>query len=226
MRPGRAAVALAAALMLAFSAMASAQQGPGASFALGEPSPILTLDQERLFEDSAFGQRVRADMEAAARALAVENRRLEEELSEEERALTERRAELAPEEFRELADEFDARVADIRSTQEAKNRALSEFRDSETQRFFSLVAPVLTAMVRERGAVALLDRRAIFIAADRIDVTDAAIARVDAEIGTGADSAAPILPDDPVQPEDPPDAPPSPAEGGPPLELPDPITSE
>ncbi len=225
MRMARAAVALAAAVSLLLAAVASAQPEADTTFPLGQPSPILTLDQERLFEDSAFGQRVRDEVEEAARALAAENRRLEEELSDEELALTERRAELAPEEFRELADAFDARVAEIRATQESKNRALSEFQEAETQRFFSLIAPILTAMVRERGAVALLDRRAIFIAADRIDVTDAAIARADAEIGTGADTAPPILPDEP-EPAEAPDAAPPPAEGGPPLELPDPITTE
>lgn len=224
MRMARPAVAIAAALSLLLAAMASAQ-GAGGAFPLGQPSPILMLDQEQLFEDSAFGQRVREDAEAAARSLAAENRRLEEELSEEERALTEQRAVLAPEEFRALADEFDARVAEIRSTQEAKNRALTEFQDSETQRFFNLVAPVLTEMVREMGAVALLDRRAIFVAADQIDVTDAAIARVDSRIGSGAESAPAILPGEPASLEPPETSPPA-AEGGPPLELPDPVTSE
>ncbi len=38
--------------------------------------------------------------------------------------------------------------------------------------------PVLSDLVRERGAVVVLDRRDVFLSADAIDITDEAIARL------------------------------------------------
>lgn len=150
-------------------------------------SPVLTLDEERMFTGSTFGQRVLADLTAAERALAAENRALEEELVEAERALTEQRPTTAPEVFRSLADAFDARVQRVRQMQDAKARDLARLRDTERQRFFEAAVPVLGELAREAGAVAILSNQAIVLAFDRIDITDAAIARLDATLGTGAE---------------------------------------
>jgi Skp family chaperone for outer membrane proteins len=153
-------------------------------------TPVLTLDQERLFAGSAFGRRVLGEIAAAEAALAAENRALEEALVAEERALTERRAETEPEAFRALADDFDARVQAIRRAQEAKARSLVLRLEAERQRFFEAAVPVLGQIAREAGAVAILSEQAIVLAFDRIDATDAAIARLDATLGAGAPPAA------------------------------------
>lgn len=231
---GKRGFALAAALAAAVAPAGLRAQLPDGPFPLGEQaepesprSPVLTLDQERLFEESAFGARVFDQLEAASRALAAENRRLEEQLSAEERALTEERPLLPPEEFRALADDFDQMVQRIRREQEAKSVALAQFRDAERQRFFELALPVLSQIVLEAGAVAVLDNRAIFLVAAPIDMTDEAIERIDEEIGAARDGAPDeLLPQIEPPPDDaPPPQPPEPAlppEGGPPLELPNP----
>ena len=43
----------------------------------------------------------------------------------------------------------------------------------------------------ENGAVAILDKNAIILSLSAIDVTEAAIARVDAALGDGSDPATP-----------------------------------
>lgn len=194
----------AIALVMGLLALSGAPQTVHAQgFSLGETAPVRTLDQERLFSESQFGQRVRRDVERASRELAAENERLQSELSAEEEDLARRRADLAPDEFRALADEFNARVERIRREQEAKARAISRMRESERQQFFEAALPVLTTLLRESGAVAILDSRAIFIAVDRIDITEQAIERLDEELGEG-ERATP----EPVTevPEDSPDA--------------------
>ncbi|MGG7644546.1 OmpH family outer membrane protein [Rhodovulum sp. YNF3179] len=152
-------------------------------------SPVLTLDQERFFAESAFGQRVRRELEEAASALAAENRRIESELSAEERDLTERRPDMDPEEFRELADAFDRKVVEIRQRQDQKARDLDARAEAERQRFFDAALPILLEIIREAGAVALLEDRAIILSADRIEITDRAIRRVNAQLGDGREAA-------------------------------------
>ena len=151
-------------------------------------SPILTLDQERLFNGSRVAERVSAEIERRTEDLAAENRRIEARLVAEELELTERRGALPAEEFRALADEFDARVQDIRNAQDAKARELQRLRDEERQNFLRQISPVLAEIVRERGAVAVLDRRSVFLSAESIDITEEAIARINAAFDQTAPS--------------------------------------
>ncbi len=175
---------------------------PWAAQAQDRPSsPILTIDQEALFERSAFGRRLQAELSAAAAALAAENRSYEAELAEEERQLTEKRATMEPAAFRELAAAFDAKVVEVRREQDQKGRDIARRPDEARQRFFRAVIPVLTEIVRERGAVAILDARAILISAETIDVTDEAVRRIDATLGDGSGVVAPDAPESPETPE-------------------------
>jgi len=59
-----------------------------------EPSPILTLDQDRLYLESAWGMRATALLEAEGGRVTAENERLMQLLSTEEAELTEQRATL------------------------------------------------------------------------------------------------------------------------------------
>lgn len=179
------------ALCLAIAVMglpALSQQPAGPALAPGAPvTGILTIDPERLFEETSFGQRVQRDIEARAATLSAENRRIEAELIAEERDLTERRADLPTDEFRELANAFDEKVKRIRAEQDAKAQVLQGFRDTERQRFFGQIGNELSKILVERRAVILLDRRNVVISAEAIDVTNDLIRRIDAAIGDGTE---------------------------------------
>ena len=201
---GRAAAAIAAVFWLC--APLQAQQLPTATIEV--PSQILTLDQDRLYAESAWGLRAAASIEAASQVLAVENRAIEATLTAEERSLTDRRATLTPEEFRALADAFDTRVVAIRQEQRRKERDLGALREAERQNFFAAALPSLGALLQDRQAVAILDSRAIFVAAEAIDVTDALIARLNADIGGGEPAVLRPSPDTPSPDTPNPDTPP------------------
>lgn len=150
-------------------------------------SPILTIESERLFTQSAFGQRVAREIEAESAVLSAENRRIEGELMEEERALTERRAEMEPDAFRLLADAFDEKVQDIRRTQDGKARVLNQKLEAERVTFLQSAAPVLERIMRDAGAAVILERGSVFLSLNATDVTDFAIGRIDAAIGDGSE---------------------------------------
>ncbi len=149
------------------------------------PQAVLTLDQERLFAGSRFGRRVLAAHDEARRALLAENRTLEAQLEAEERDLTARRPGLAPSEFRRLADAFDVRAEDIRARQGAKEQVLRQELGAEQQRFFAAARPVLEQLARDRGAAVIVVPQVILVAVAPIDITDAAIARLDEVLGDG-----------------------------------------
>jgi Skp family chaperone for outer membrane proteins len=145
-----------------------------------------------MFEESQWGRRALGEINADSAALAAENRRIEAELSAEEQDLADRRSTISAQEFRLLADAFDAKVVDIRRNQDTKLRDLNRLNDAERQAFFAAAAPILREyLLASEGAVAILDRRAILVASDAIDITDQAIALIDARVGAGERPAIP-----------------------------------
>jgi Skp family chaperone for outer membrane proteins len=143
------------------------------------------LDQDRLFAQSQFGQRVLAELRQLSAELTDENQSITSALMAEELALTEARATLSPEEFRARADDFDARVEAIRAEQEDKSRELQRRNEAEQLLFFETALPVLLAMMQDLGIEAILDARAVILGNDALDVTDLAIERLDAVLGAG-----------------------------------------
>lgn len=148
-------------------------------------SPVLIIDQDRLFSESRIGSAALLEIEDDARDLAAENRRIEAELLEEERALTEDRATLSVSEFTERANAFDDKVQRLRSEQDAKSRALARAREEARAAFLGDIGGVLSDIARERGAVVMLDRRQVFLSIDAIDVTDEAIERINTALTPG-----------------------------------------
>ena len=147
------------------------------------PSSVLTLDRDVLFQGSVYGQSLLSELEQESAALAAENRKIEAELVAEEGELTALRETLEPEEFRERAMAFDEKVVGLRNNQDEKTRQLLAKRDNLQQTFYQQVLPILGQITRELGAVAILDKRVVFLSAGQIDITQEAIERIDAQLG-------------------------------------------
>ncbi|MFK7835596.1 MAG: OmpH family outer membrane protein [Sulfitobacter sp.] len=178
---------LLALALTGWAGIGGAQQ-TGAGLGLGSViSPVLTIDSERLFLESAFGRRVAAEVEAQGAELQTENRQIETDLEAEEQQLTEVRATLTSEEFRTRANAFDEKVQRIRQAQAAKGRALNEKLDAEREVFLNAAAPVLERLMREADAAVILERRSVFVSASAIEITDDAIALLDETLGSGAE---------------------------------------
>lgn len=163
-----------------------AVSGPAAAQQLIQ-SPVLTIDPERFYLDSAFGRSVLAEIDRRSQTLATENKAIEVELEQEEQALKELRPTLAPDEFRALADAFDARVQSIRIERETEARAISQLLDDNRSEFLRAAEPVLEQIMRDLGAGVVLDVNIAYASANAIDITDRAIAGVNAVLPKNPD---------------------------------------
>ncbi len=152
---------------------------------------ILTVDQDRLFVESAFGRSSLDRERVASTALEAENAQIEAALIAEEQDLTNRRPALETAAFTVLADAFDQKVERIRAAQDAKARDLGRTREADRLIFRRAVVPVLDKLMQDRGAVAIIDVAFVIRSASAIDVTDAAIIRIDAALGP--DKIAPLV---------------------------------
>lgn len=141
--------------------------------------PFLVIEQDRLLTGSLYGQDIIARNEAEAQALREESQQLDRAFEEEERRLTERRAELPADEFRALADAFDEKVVRTRREQEAKAAALNRRVETRQREFFRRVGPVLLEILKETGASAVFDQREVLISKQDLNITDEVIKRLD-----------------------------------------------
>ena len=173
--------------LLCIAPVAQAQQDGGLSNMGVVQSLILTVAPEALYAQSDFGQRIAREIEEESLAIAAENRQIEAELTAEERELTELRDTLAPTEFRARAEAFDEKVQRLRREQDEKARAVGTRNEEARRALLTAAQPILLQLMAESGAVAVLDRRAVLLSVDTVDITEQAIARVNAEFGAGED---------------------------------------
>lgn len=148
--------------------------------------PFVTLDQAEFFAATLYGQRLNAVLEERQAELARENREIEADLAQKEQALTARRATLPPEQFRGLADAFNAEVERHRSEQAAKERGIYQLHERDRALFQDLANQALVGLLRERGALAIIAEEAIVLGFRDIDITEDAVARLDALVGDGS----------------------------------------
>lgn len=151
---------------------------------------VVVIDTDELFRATIYGKRLAADLDTRARALQAENERITADLTSEEKSLTERRPTMDPAEFRKEAAEFDTRVQGIRRARDAAIAAFEAERERAPRLFLERVRTTLGELMVERGAVALLDQRIVFLSLSSVDITQPAIARIDADLGDGSEPAA------------------------------------
>ena len=162
--------------------------GPGGVQAIAI-APILTVDQDRLFNESSWGQRVQAQLEAEGQTIAAENTRLADQLAAEERALTDLRATLDQAEFRRRAEAFDARATEVRRERAQAVQDLNARAEADRAAFYQAALPVMGDMMQARRAIAVLDRRTVFVSLEAVDITTDLIARLDETLGDGSEQS-------------------------------------
>jgi Skp family chaperone for outer membrane proteins len=178
----------ALALALALASPALAQQ---ADLGGEDPPEFLFINQERILLGSRTGQALLEEEEAVRRRMQAEAREIEQAFEAEERNITGRRAELDPEAFRALADDFDRRVIDARQEQDRRSDALAQEFDQRRRQFYAAVAPILVRMMERYGARAIFDENSVLLADQSLNITEAVIAEIDAAEPAEAPEPAP-----------------------------------
>ncbi|MEI4233514.1 OmpH family outer membrane protein [Roseovarius sp. D22-M7] len=151
-------------------------------------SDIVVIDTERLLTETEYGKRLQQEIQAARDRLVARNDRIASELEAEEQALTDRRADTPPDEFREMADAFDTKVTRLRNEAERNSQQLERRRERAPLQFMRVVQPVLSGLLDEAEAVVMLDLRSTLLHDNVADVTDLAIMRINESVGAGPDT--------------------------------------
>ena len=166
---------LRAIVLLAFATLASVLPAQEAA-----QNPVVTVDLERLVSETQIGQYLSFQMSEQAQSLQAELDAIEAELSAEEDDLIKKRETLELDEFRVLAKAFDEKAVRLRQEQQAKIQAITAESSRRRQDLLRSFVPVLSQVMRDRGATVLLDRRSVVLD-DRasVDITDVVIMIID-----------------------------------------------
>ncbi len=148
---------------------------------------VLLIDSDRLYLESDYGRRVASDLEAQAAEIQAENDRIVETLTQEERSLTLRRPEMTPEAFRAESEAFDQKVQEVRRVRDAKNLEFQRINAEARATFEGRIQNILANIMLERGAVLVMEQRNVVLSIRAANITDEAIARVNAELGDGTE---------------------------------------
>ena len=140
---------------------------------------VLVIDQQTVFDESAFFQELLGSLNEDRLKLRAENQRIFQELRDEELAIAEQRHDYTPEEFEKIARAFDEKVQATRRARSAieaqADKELTAIRDVFRER----IGPVIAQIMMEQNASIIIDRSMALWWADSLDVTQLAIDRID-----------------------------------------------
>ncbi|MEE9455052.1 MAG: OmpH family outer membrane protein [Paracoccaceae bacterium] len=143
------------------------------------PLPVLILDRDILFSESQLGKAI-VTVELETHRKVLDNRRdIVLAFENEEKELTELRANTLGEEFQLLSDDFDARVQAMREEQLAIDVKMQNDTERNRLRFFGLSAPYLSEIMQKYNAIAILDKRTVLLFNKEMDITAEAIKLLD-----------------------------------------------
>lgn len=161
-----------------FAALASLP-ALGQEFPVFQASNLLIVSQEELFSGSAIGHDILQIEQEERDALIEEGRQIGDAFVAEERQLTALRDSLPAEEFRALAEAFDAKVEAARAEQEANDANLIANIEARRRSFYGVIAPILAQVMQRYNATVIIDRRSALLFDRNLDITREAIEFLD-----------------------------------------------
>jgi Skp family chaperone for outer membrane proteins len=195
---------LAAAAFIATSAAAqdnldTPTDRPAAVLGAGAPSlassqrnsmqtQIIAFDRDKVFQNSEAGRVLDAKIQTLRDDLVAENDRIYADLEAEEKSLLTLKGSLSSEAFRLKADAFDTKVTAIRAEQKLKSETVQQAYDQGARTFEQSLNVVLTEIAREVGAVAVFERKQIYLMSGSIDISAEAIRRLDVQTNLDTDA--------------------------------------
>lgn len=144
-------------------------------------SSIVVVDVERVFAESASGKSLLATLRPQADRLKARQTTLQEQFAKEEQALQQ-----AAQAKTLTQDVLETRARDVRQREQTAQtelaggqRSLQTSNQTGQQQILDAMNPIVTAIMRERGASVALQRGATLQMAAGLDVTPDIISRLD-----------------------------------------------
>lgn len=149
-----------------------------------QPLPVVSINREALIQRSDLGRQLSEILAERQSALVAENEELAARLEQEELDLTELRKTMSAQEFKPMAEAFDAKVKKTRREQDQKSVDLAKSLESMRFRFFRQAESIIVQLMQERGVMFVLDESVVWMSQGG-DVTNTVIERMNSAYAAG-----------------------------------------
>ncbi|MDE2184514.1 MAG: OmpH family outer membrane protein [Alphaproteobacteria bacterium] len=168
------------AVSLQDAALAAPPPPPG-----GAPTArILMVDLRRVMAASKVGQNIQQQLEQLQQQARNDLKSEGTALQTEKAQLEQQVAILAPDVKNRRIKDFDARAAAFQKKAQTRGAQIQAGALKAQQQVEAALGPILQGVMQERGATILLDRSAVLIAPNAIDVTAIVVQRLDTKMPT------------------------------------------
>lgn len=156
--------------------------------AQGKPAPmpapkIVVLDRAAIIQVSKAGQDIARQLQQMANQNRANFEAQQKSLANEGQALRQQVAILAPDARAKREEAFNTKVRGIQESAERRQAQIQQAAGTSQQALASALTPIITEIVKERGANMVVDKSAVIFANNNaFDITPEAISRLDARM--------------------------------------------
>jgi Skp family chaperone for outer membrane proteins len=180
-----AAFAIAGAISILAAGAASAQTPPPAAPSAGTPAPvILVIDRNAILRASKVGQSIVQQVNAYSQSAEKEFKGQADSLRGQEQQLQQQIAILAPDVKAKKIKAFQAQQQAFQQKVQLRQTQIQGGVLQARQQVEKALGPILQGLLRERHANLLFDRNAVVLGTVNVDITGAAIQRLDQKMPT------------------------------------------
>jgi Skp family chaperone for outer membrane proteins len=171
------------ALLICLCATApAAAQAPST----GDGTVIIVVDLQRILREATAVQALQLQLGDAREAFQTEIRQREEELRRLDQELARERPTLPPEVYAERRQDLANQLAALQSDVQERRQQLDQAMNEGMRQVQSELLPVLQQITEEHGADLMLAKTSIVLVRPEFEVTDEALARLNARLPTVA----------------------------------------
>lgn len=170
------AIAIVAAgfLLAGGSDPARAQQLP--------PTVAAVIDYQRILREAAAARSIREQIETRRKAYQGEISREEQRLHEADKEFARQRSLLTPEAFAEKREAFEEDISEVQRLVQQRRRELDRAAEAALNEVKAALIEIVTGMAEERGFNLVLPSSEVLFFARQIDLTEEVLAKLDARL--------------------------------------------
>ena len=180
--------------MLAGSAAAAQDQNFGPAI-----PGVCVYHHDRLLAQSTAGQSVQAGMQRIQQEVQAELAPFEQFAQSEVQALQQVRATIPQDQFTQREQALNARVQEARQLAQTRDNELRYTQAMQLQQITQAADPIILALYTERGCGILISRESVLRVNPSMDITEAAIQRVNAALPSLSFTRMPVPAQQPAQ---------------------------
>jgi outer membrane protein len=146
------------------------------------PTVAAVIDYQRILRDAAAARSIRQQIETRRKAYQSEISKEEQRLHEADKEFARQRSLLTPEAFAEKRRAFEEDVSEVQRLVQQRRRELDEVAEAALNQVRDALIEIVTGIAEERGFNLVLPSSEVLFFARKIDLTEEVLAKLDARL--------------------------------------------